>query len=263
MSKAYSSNQLREQRELLAPLIPPAKPGGRPRQVDIWAVINAILYVLSQGCTWRDLPNDFPNWQTVYTYFRNWRDDRTWLAIHDRLRDWTRAVDDCAPSPSEVIVDSQSVPTATMVSESVGYDGAKQTKGRKRHLRVDPKGLILRVLVTAANVPEREGGKQVLKPVKQMGSAVSRVHTVWVDGGYNGAPFQRWVMDVCRSIVLVVLRPEASQGFVLLKKRWKVERTLGWLNWCRRLSKDYERLPASSETFIYIAMIRILVRRLV
>lgn len=189
MSKAYPSNLTPAQWELLAPLIPPSKPGGRPRQVEMWEVLNAIFYVLCQGCTWRALPGDFPNWQTVYTYFRNWRKDGTWVVMHDRLWAWTRVVNEREPSPSKAIVDSQSVETSTMVNLAVGYDAAKQVKGRKRHLTVDTFGLVLRVLVTAANMPEREGGKQVLAKVKQMGDAVSRLHTVWVDGGYDGDPF--------------------------------------------------------------------------
>jgi transposase len=123
-------------------------------------------------------------------------------------------------------------------------------------------GLILRVLVTAASVGEREGGKRVLKRVKRMNKAVSRLTTIWVDGGFDGAPFLMGVMDVCRWIVQVVLRPEQSKGFVLLKKRWVVERTFGWLMGCRRLVRDYELLPETSETFIYLAMIRIMLRRL-
>ena len=160
----------------------------------------------------RNLPADFPNWQTVYTYFRNWRKDGTWVRIHDRLRAWTRVNHERHPSPSEVIVDSQSVETATMISQAVGFDGAKQIKGRKRHMSVDTLGLVLRVLVTAASMPEREGGKQVLAKAKQMGQAVSRLHTVWVDGGYDGNPFLHWVMDVCRWIVQVVLRPQQRKG---------------------------------------------------
>lgn len=126
MSKAYDRILTQAQWQLLEPLIPPAKPGGRPRQVDIWEVLNAIFYVLCQGCTWRNLPGDFPNWQTVYTYFRNWRFDRTWVKIHDRLYTWTRVDYERDPSPSEAIVDSQSVESATMVSQAVGYDAAKQ-----------------------------------------------------------------------------------------------------------------------------------------
>ena len=147
---------------------------------------------------WRALPGDFPAWQTVYTYFRNWRKDRTWIAMHDRLREWTRVEQARHPSPSEAAIDSQSVKSAAMVSQEVGYDAGKQIKGRKRFLTVDTLGLVLRVLVTAASVGEREGGKAVLKRVKQMGKAVSRLTIIWADGGFDGAPFMMWVMDMCR-----------------------------------------------------------------
>ncbi len=262
MSKAYPSNLTQAQYEFLSDLIPDAKPGGRPRQVDMWEVLNAIFYVLVEGVRWRALPGDFPVWQTVYTYFRNWRKDGTWLIIHDHLREWTR-LDLARPrTPSEAVIDSQSVKSAAGVSQSVGYDAGKQINGRKRFMTVDTLGLVLRVWVSAASVPERAGAKQVLKQVKQMGQAVSRLHTIWADGGFDGNPFMRWVMDVCRWIVQVVLRPEQTKGFVLLKKRWVVERTFGWLMGCRRLVRDYELLPETSETFIYLAMIRIMVRRL-
>ena len=225
MSKAYASNLTPDQWELIEPLIPAAKPGGRQSEVEMWDILNAIFYLLCEGCRWRSLPGDFPAWQTVYTYFRNWRIDGTWVQIHDHLHQWVRLDNEREISPSEAIVDSQSVKTAALVSEAVGYDAAKQIKGRKRHLTVDTLGLVLRVFVSAANVGEREGAKRVLKRVKRMDKAVSRVHTIWVDGGYNGEPFMQWVMDMCRWIVLVVLRPEQTKGFVLLKKRWVVERT--------------------------------------
>jgi putative transposase len=262
MSKAYPSNLTADQYELLASRLPVQKHRGRPRTTSLWQILNAIFYVLCEGCTWRGLPGDFPPWQTVYTYFRRWKDDGTLLALHDELYVITRLAQGLSESPSELIVDSQSVKTASMIAQGVGYDGAKKIKGRKRHLSVDTLGLVLRVLVTAASVPEREGGQQVLQKVKQMGHRVRRVHTVWVDGGYDGAPFYQWAMDVLRWVVWVVLRPEAAKGFVLLKKRWKVERTFGWWNRYRRLSKDYEVLPETSEAFIYLAMIRIMVRRL-
>ena len=262
MSKAYPSNLTPDQFDLLNDLLPDPKPGGRPRSVDMWAVLNAIFYLVCEGCCWRALPGDFPAWQTVYTYFRNWRKDGTWIKIHDHLREWVRVEQARQPSPSEAILDSQSVKSAAMVSASVGWDGGKLIKGRKRFLSVDTLGLVLRVLVTAANVGEREGGKQVLKRVKKMDKAVSRLHTLWVDAGFDGAPFMQWVMTVCRWVVQVVLRPEQTKGFVLLKKRWVVERTFGWLMGARRLVRDYELLPETSETLIYLAMIRLMVRRL-
>lgn len=141
MSKAYPSNLTCAQYELLSDLIPEAKPGGRPRQVDISEVLNAIFYVLVEGVRWRALPGDFPAWQTVYTYFRNWRKDGTWLHIHDRLHQWTRIEQQRHPSPSEAIIDSQSVKSAAMVGEAVGYDAGKHIKGRKRFMSVDTLGL--------------------------------------------------------------------------------------------------------------------------
>lgn len=210
MSKAYLSNLTAEQFELIEPLLPPAKIGGRPRKVEILAVLNAIFYVVCEGCQWRALPGDFPVWQTVYTYFRNWRQDGSWIKIHDRLREWVRMAQDRFASPSEAIIDSQSVKTATMVTQDVGFDGGKLVKGRKRFLTVDSLGLVLRVFVTAAKVGERAGGKRVLQQVKQMGKAVSRLHTIWVDGGFDGDPFMQWTMDVCRWLI---------QVFYVLNKR--------------------------------------------
>lgn len=262
MSKAYPSNLTLAQYEFLSDMIPEPKPGGRKREVEMWSVLNAIFYVLLEGVRWRAMPGDFPAWQTVYTYFRNWRRDGTWVKIHDSLREYTRIEAERHPSPSEAIIDSQSVKSAAMVSQEVGFDAGKKIKGRKRFMTVDTLGLVLRVLVTAASVPERSGGKQVLKRVKKMGNKVSRLTTIWTDGGFEGPAFMMWVMDFCRWIVQVVLRPEQTKGFLLLKKRWVVERTFGWVMGCRRLVRDYELLPETSETFIYLAMIRIMVRRL-
>ena len=262
MPKAYTSSLSHAQFELIEPLLPKAKPGGRPRKVDLFIVLNAILYVVVQGCKWRDLPGDLLPWSTAYTYFRNWRKDGTWTVLHHRVRGWVRADAGRHESPSEAILDSQSVTTATMVNKAVGFDAGKKTKGRKRHAVVDTLGLLLCVVVTAASLPEREGGKQVLETVSRMGQTVARLYLIWVDGGYRGSAFISWAMDSFRWVIQVVLRPKETKGFVLLKKRWVVERTFGWWNWYRRLSKDYERLPESSEAMIYIAMTRLMLRRL-
>ena len=184
----------------------------------------------------------------MYSYFRTWRQDGTWLEIHERLREYIRIEAARQPSPSKAIIDSQSVKSASMVSQAVGFDAGKKIKGRKRFMTVDTLGLILRVWVTAVHIPEREGAKSVLKSVKQMGKRVARLHTIWADGGFAGAAFMMWVMDTCGWILEVVLRPQQRKGFVLLKKRWVVERTFGWLMGCRRLVRDYERLPETSET---------------
>jgi transposase len=143
----------------------------------------------------------------------------TWLQVHDRLREFSRVEQDRQPSPSEAIIDSQSVKSAAMVHDAVGYDAGKQIKGRKRFMTVDTLGLVLRILVTAASVGEREVGKQVLNRVKQMNQKVFRLHTIWTDRGFDGEPFMKWVMDFCPWIVQVVLQPEQTKGFVLLKRR--------------------------------------------
>jgi transposase len=182
--------------------------------------------------------------------------------IHEKLRDWVRSQQERKPDPSEAIIDSQSVKTAAMLNQSVGYDAGKNIKGRKRFLAVDTLGLVLSVFVTAASQTEREGGKVVLQRLKEKGTRIARLHTIWVDGGFTGETFMMWVMDLCHWVIQVVLRPQEHKGFVLLPKRWVVERTFGWLSWCRRLNRDHEGLPANSETWIYIAMIRIMIRRL-
>ena len=199
MTKPYPSNLTWEQWELIADLFPAPKPDGRPRSVALFTVVNAILYLLCSRCAWRYLPGDFPPWSTVYGYFWRWSKDGTWLKIHDKLYQWTRVAAERDPSPSEVAVDSQSVETATMVSIEVGYDAGKKIHGRKRHLTVDLLGLVLRVLVTQASLPERQGAKTVLNRVHKMGDRVKRLHTVWMDGGYRGEDFMRFVMDMFRS----------------------------------------------------------------
>lgn len=204
MSKAYPSNLTQAQYAFLSDLMPEAKPGGRPREVELWDVLNAIFYVLVEGVRWRALPGAFPVWQTVYPYFRQWRKDGTWLRLHNKLREWTRIEQERHRRPSAAIIDSQSVKSAAMVHQAVGFDAGKQIKGRKRLMTVDTLGLALRVLVTVADVPAREGAKQVLKQVKPIVRGISRLHTLWADGGLDGEPFRKWVMDWCGWVVQVV-----------------------------------------------------------
>ncbi|MGI2909676.1 IS5 family transposase [Tolypothrix sp. VBCCA 56010] len=262
MNPSYPSNLTLEQWEVLSRLIPESKPGGRKRSVDMQAIVNAILYILCAGCAWRMLPNDFPKWKTVYHYFRQWRKDGTWQKIHERLRLWVRVSQDREPSPCLAIMDSQTVETATMVSQEVGYDSGKKIKGRKRHILVDTLGLLLVVVITAADTSEQAGAKQVLLKLDAVRDRFRRLIKIWVDGGYRGKNFQHWVIDVYRWILSVVTRHEQQKGFVVLPKRWLVERTFGWFNWCRRLSKDYEILPETTEAFIYVAMIRLMLKQL-
>jgi putative transposase len=183
-------------------------------------------------------------------------------SIHDALVEQVRIAQGRHPCPSAASLDSQSVPTAVMVHQAVGYDSAKKIDGRKRFTLVDTLGLLIAVHGVAAHVPEREGAKQLLHKVNQQRQRLPRLVRIWVDAGFSGENFFRWVLDTFRWILETVLRPHDAQGFVLLPKRWVVERTYGWLHWCRRLNLDYERLPASSEALIHIAMIRLMLRRL-
>lgn len=262
MDLAYATELSLEQYQLFESLLNPPATTGRPRSVSLMQVLQAILYVLASGCAWRLLPKEYPPYSTVYYYFKKWRNDGTWKRIHDHLVQWVRVDAGRDPTPSAASLDSQSVPTAVMVQQAVGYDAGKKIKGRKRFTLVDTLGLLIAVRVVAASVPEREGAKQLFKQVHQERQRLPRLARIWVDGGFSGEDFLHWVIDTFRWILEVVLRPEGAQGFVLLPKRWTVERTYGWLHWCRRLNVDYERLPASSEAFIHIAMIRLMLRRL-
>lgn len=238
-------------------MIPPAKRGGRPRSLDMRQVVNAILYVVVGGIQWRMLPRDYPAWQSVYGYFRNWRKDHTWQRMHDTLRAAVRRRAGRHKQPTAGCLDSQSVKT-TAVPGSRGFDKAKLIKGRKRHVLVDTQGLLLAVAVTPASMQDRDGARLLLG---KLGGACKKLRRIWVDGGYRGQLLD-WVAEHFRFRLRVVLRPKDQQGFAVLPRRWVVERTFAWFNHHRRLSKDYERLELTSETMIRIVMIRVMLRRL-
>lgn len=260
--KCYPSNLTPAQWNLIAPYLPAAKAGGRPRSTNLQAVLNAIFYVLCSGCAWRMLPGDFPAWQTVYTYFRAWRLDGTWERIHRYLRQWIRLKQERPGSPSVAIIDSQSVRIGVLTNKAVGFDGGKQVKGRKRHLLVDTLGLVLMVVVTAANVSDQAGARTIFAKLERQKRWFKRLFLIYDDGTYGGKTFVPWVFDTYRLILEVVLRKNKQKGFQVLPKRWLVERTFAWLSNCRRLSRDYEALPESSQAFIHLAMIRLMLKRL-
>jgi len=203
------------------------------------------------------LPHDLPPWRIVYYYFRLWRKDGTWAKINTALREEVRVADGREPEPSAAILDSQSVKT-TETPGMRGYDAGKKVNGRKRHLLVDTLGLLLMVVVHAANIQDRDGAKLVLEKVK---GRFPRLQLIWADGGYAGKLVD-WVKTVCHWVLEVVKRNDDVKGFKVLPRRWVVERTSGWLGRYRRLSKDYEGLPETSEAMIYAAMIHLMVRHL-
>jgi transposase len=261
MRKAYPTDISDEQWELLKPLIPAAKPGGRPRSVEMREVINALLYILAAGCAWRLLPHDLPPWGTVYSYFRRWTQEQIWEDLNDQFRQWVRISELRELSPSAAVLDSQSVKTGGLIEHDIGFDGGKMIKGRKRHQLVDTLGFLMLVVVSAANVTEYEGAKAVLAKLHHKRQQFQRLCVIWVDGGYRGADFMRWVMDTYCWVIEVIKRADSAKGFVLLPRRWVVERTFGWMFWNRRLSKEYERLTQTSESFIYLASIKLMLNR--
>jgi putative transposase len=256
-NQRYPSDLTDRQWNCIKELIPSAKPGGRPRSLEMRAVINAILYSVVSGCQWRMLPREYPAWQSVYTYFRTFRDDGTWHRIHETLRAQVRQRAGRHKHPTARALDSQSVKTAQGPGVR-GYDAGKKVKGRKRHILVDTLGLLLAVVITSAALSDAAGAKLLLR---RLGGAGKKLRRIWVDGAYRGHLLE-WVILHCRFRLQPVLRSDDQKGFVVLPRRWVVERTFAWLTQCRRLGKDYEVLPESSEAMIYIAMTRLMVRRL-
>jgi putative transposase len=257
-TRSYPSDITDAQWRLIEPHIP-VYPGGRPRKTDLRAVVDAILYVLRTGCQWGYLPKDFPPKSTVWRYFDEWRHNGTLDLIHDALRRKVRAAEKPYSPRTTASVDSQSVDT-TCGGEERGRDNAKNVDGRKRHILVDSMGLLLAVLVTAASVDDARAAAELFGRLE--GQPVGKVARVFADSKYHNYALYEWVDANARFDLVIVRRPEGSKGWVELPLRWTVERTFAWLGRCRRLSKDRERSVRSSEAFVKLAMIHLMLNRL-
>lgn len=260
----YPTNLTDAQWAVIEPLLPEPRSGpgqpGRP-VVERRRLIDAIWYVVKSGCQWRLLPSDLGAWSTAYRYFNTWSKLTVWQEIMEELTNAERIRQGRHPQPSAGCLDSQSVKAATQPVAEVGFDGNKKVKGRKRHVLTDTLGLVLFVLVTAANRDDREGLRRVLQTWFVKG--LCRIRKLWVDAGYLSGALRQWVAGLKRThkIDLVVVGRQ-GKGFRVVPKRWVVERTFAWFLGYRRLSKDYEVLPRNSQAMVQISMIAILVRRL-
>jgi putative transposase len=256
--KPYPSDLTDAQWRLIAPLIPGAKPGGRPRKYDMRQVIDGLVYLNREGCSWRALPHDLPHWKTCYNFFRRFEADGTWDAMVTALRVEVRTKLGREPTPSGACIDSQSAKTATGGAE-VGIDGGKMVRGRKRHIVTDTLGLLLIVIVTAANADDGTTAPRLLAALPA--AAFPRLAVVWADRKYRNNSLDQWLAGQDRLRVEVKSKPAGAEGFDPLPKRWVVEQTFGCLLRARRLVRDVERLPETSAAMVKLSSIHRMARR--
>ena len=252
----YDTDLTEKQWRIIEKLLPKQKKGRKP--IDRRRIINAIFYLVRTGCQWRNLPREFPKWKTVYTVFRRWRIAGVWKEIHDALNRIMRKSKGKKPTPSVGIIDSQSAKTTESGGER-GYDGGKKINGRKRHIMVDTLGLIMVVVVHTACIQDYDGAKLVLNAI---GDQFKRLKVIFADSAYGKMGLPDWTKRCFGWILQTVLRPVGVKGFVVLPKRWIVERTFAWISKYRHHSKDYERNPENSVAMIHIAMTARMLRHL-
>jgi transposase len=257
-TQTYPSDINDGQWALIAPHLP-GSTGGRPRKTDLRDVVDAIFYILRSGCQWRYLPKDFPPKSTVWRYFDHWRRNGTLDTIHDLLRKKVRTQEKPYAPRTTASVDSQSVDT-TSGGEQRGRDNAKNVDGRKRHIVVDSMGLLLAVLVTAAGVDDAKAAAALF--ARLQGQPMGKVGRMFADSKYHNFTLYEWVENNAHWKMVIVRRPDGKKGWVKLPIRWTVERTFAWLGKCRRLSKDREKSVLSSEAFVKLAMIHLMLNRL-
>lgn len=233
--------------------------GGRPEGYCHRQMLDAVFYVLDNGIKWRAMPVDFPAWDRVYAFFRRWREAGLIAEFHDRLRGKVREQAGREAEPTAAVIDSQSVKADAVVGAgSRGYDGGKKINGRRRHLICDTVGLLLMINVTAGDVTDRQAATDMLPALRERFPTITKL---WADGGYTGT-LVTWALAVLHLVVTVIKRSDDTSGFVVLPRRWVVERTFGWLMRSRRLARDYERRPDSSEAMILWSMTMLMTRRL-
>src|SRR4051794_16696807 len=255
--RRYPSDLTDARWEIVEPMLPLIKSPGRVPKHPRRTIVDAILYVVRSGCSWRQLPVDFPPWQTVYWQFQQWEKRHVTERILDELREQVRIAQGREPEPSAGVMDSQSVKAAdTVGSDSRGYDAGKKINGRKRFIVTDTLGLLVMVIVVAASVQDRDGAKTALLHAY----LVSPIRFVFADGGFAGRLVE-WAAQVLRTTLQIVRKPVDQKGFAVIPRRWAVERTFAWLTAHRRLARDYERDPAVSEAMIRWAAINLMVRR--
>ena len=252
------SNLTDEEWTVLEPFLPPASSVGRPRKWPMRRIVEAMLYLLRGGLPWRMLPPGFPPATTVQRYFYAWRDSGLWQTINHYLLMAIRVAEGREASPSAGVIDSQSVKT-TESGGLRGYDAGKKIKGRKRHILTDTCGYLVHAVVHTADIQDRDGAPLVLKAICK---SFPWLRHVFADGGYAGDKLQGALAKIGKWTLEIIKRSDAAKGFVLLPRRWVVERTFAWLGQNRRFSKDFERLTSTGEALIYIAMTRLMVRRL-